>query len=227
MTPTPRAPCRPRPHAHSWPPAVTKRVWWPPAASDVIGSSMSLRCSTRQGHGTPLSHPAAVAKATSPSPSWPWRHAPHDHTLPQSVRHTVWLPPATARVTFMPLSASRRCSGPASLKCPCPSWPWRPRPHVHSPPPSLTITVWFAPVAICVTLTPAIEFTCRGMSTSIGVHPPWPSSPLEASPHVMSTPSGSTAAQCDAPQDTLSIAVVSLMPASAPKETAAGAAASS
>jgi len=118
------------------------------------------------------------------------------------------------------------CSGPASWKWPWPSWPCRPRPHVHSPPLWLTTTVWFAPAATCVTLTLAMEVTWRGMSTSMGVHPPCPSSPDDARPQVRRMPSGSSAAQWLAPQLTISTAVGSAKPVPA-RETVDGAAASS
>ena len=86
--------------------------------------------------------------------------------------------------------------------------------------------VWFAPAAICVTFTFAMDDTWRGTSTSIGVQPPWPSSPLDARPQVSNAPFGSNAAQCDAPAEMTSIAVGSANPTPL-SDTAAGEAASS
>jgi hypothetical protein len=69
-----------------------------------------------------------------------------------------------------------------------PTCPWRPRPQDHSCPVSEMAKVWLAPQATDTMRVRCREVIIRGTPTSMGVQPPWPSSPLLASPQVYSSP---------------------------------------
>lgn len=86
------------------------------------------------------------------------------------------------------LMASTSVSTPSSWKWPCPSWPCRPRPQDQSCPASLMASVWLAPAHTLTTRVRMSEVIILGTDTSMGVHPPWPSSPELARPHVYSSP---------------------------------------
>mmetsp|Transcript_36299 Transcript_36299/g.79200 ORF Transcript_36299/g.79200 Transcript_36299/m.79200 type:complete len:309 (-) Transcript_36299:397-1323(-) len=166
------------------------------AVALLLSSSAPLGTSTRWGQGSPASAPRG------PSPHWPWRLSPQAHTeAPSSVRMREWPPPAAAQRTRTPRSASTRCRGPTSWKWPCPSWPCRPRPQLQRPPHSPTASVWFDPAATDATRTFS-PVTGRGTSTSIGVQPPCPSSPLLARPQVRRVPERLMAAQWLPPHET-------------------------
>ena len=69
-----------------------------------------------------------------------------------------------------------------------PTCPWRPRPQDHSCPVSEMASVWLAPQATETMRVRCREVIIRGTPTSMGVHPPCPSSPLLARPQVYSSP---------------------------------------
>lgn len=73
---------------------------------------------------------------------------------------------------------------------PCPNLPWRPRPQDQSCPVSLMASVWLAPAQTETTRVRMRLVIILGTHTSMGVQPPWPSSPLLARPQVYSSPLG-------------------------------------
>ena len=64
------------------------------------------------------------------------------------------------------------------------TWPCLPRPHDQSCPLSEMASVWLAPQATDTMRVRCSEVMARGTPTSMGVHPPCPSSPLLARPQV-------------------------------------------
>eukprot|EP00951_Prasinocladus_malaysianus_P022788 scaffold192082_cov41-Prasinocladus_malaysianus.AAC.1 len=99
-----------------------------------------------------------------------------------------WAMPAAALTMRQPTRESTRWRGPSSWNEPCPSCPCRPRPQVQRWPNSEMARVWLVPAVTETIRVRDNARTCEGKFISIGVQPPWPSSPLLAKPQVKSSP---------------------------------------
>src|ERR1700688_315951 len=125
-----------------------------------------------------LTNTGDVSLTALPFPSSPMAPSPHVYTFPLLVSASVISWPAATAVAVSP-AGSVTLTGVDELRVvPLPSWPKPLLPQSYTLPFEPSATLWSAPAATAVAVTPAGMDTTTGVDELVVV--PFPSSPSEA-----------------------------------------------